>query len=438
MRLFRKPETRALGEYIKIFGPAMLLTLAGFVVAYQFVDPAPPDHIVIGTGSESGAYYKFGQAYREILKQNGVELEVRLTAGSVENIRLLEAKSGGVEVAFVQGGTGALAQSDDIVSLGSLFFEPSWIFHRPDIAVSRLSDLQGLRVAVGAEGSGTRVLAMHLLGLNGITANNTQILPYGSQQAVDMLLNGDLDVAIFVATHRAPYILTLMDSKSVRLVGLERAEAYALRYHYLHVQKLPEGVIDFEANIPPRDMNLVAPATQLAARTDLHPALVDLLLQAATEVHGAGGGFEGEGEFPAPKYLDFPLSKEARQYYKSGTPFLQRYLPFWVANFLARMKVLLLPLLALMFPLFKLMPPLYRWRIRSRIYRWYSELEAVDPEKQKDQVEKRLDEYIAELDRIEDKVSRVSIPLAYSEELYDLRLHIDMLRNKLIRAGQKE
>ena len=163
-------------------------------------------------------------------------------------------------------------------------------------------------------------------------------------------------------------------------MGLDRAEAYALRYHYLHVLKLPEGVIDFQSNIPSRDLTLVAPTTQLVARSDLHPALIDLFFQTAEKVHKSGGGFERRGEFPAPKYLDFELSPEAKRYYQSGPSFLQRYLPFWVANFFSRMKIMLLPLVALLYPLFKLMPPIYRWRMRSRIYRWYSELESVDPE----------------------------------------------------------
>ena len=221
-------------------------------------------------------------------------------------------------------------------------------------------------------------------------------------------------------------------------MGLERAKAYALRYHYLHVLEVPEGVLNFEANIPSRDITLVAVTTQLAARSDLHPALINLLLQAAEEIHHKGGGFEKEGQFPSPKYVDFDLSKEAVRFYKSGPPFLQRYLPFWVANFLTRMMVMLVPLIALLYPLFKLMPLIYKWRMRSRIYRWYSELKAVDPDIQKDFVAERLEEYLAKLNKVENQVSNISIPPAYAEGLYDLRLHIEMLRNKLLKFGNKE
>ena len=237
-------------EKLKIFTPAMIVVLIGFVVAYQFVAPAPPRKIIIGTGSPKGAYFAFGKKYSEIFAKEKISLEVKITAGSAENLKLLEADSDGVDIAFVQGGMGAFARTKKLVSLGSFYFEHLWIFHQKDLTLNRLCDLKGLRVAVGEEGSGTKVLAMQLLVVNGITAKNTQLLSYDSQQATERLLNGEIDIAFFVTTHRSSYILSLFKSKSIELMGLERAEAYALRYHYLHVFKLPEGVIDFEDNIP--------------------------------------------------------------------------------------------------------------------------------------------------------------------------------------------
>jgi hypothetical protein len=197
------------------------------------------------------------------------------------------------------------------------------------------------------------------------------------------------------------------------------------------VLKVPEGVIDFAANIPSGDLTLVAPTTQLVARPDLHPALINLLLEAAEIVHKSGGDFEREGEFPTPKYLDFKLSPDAERYYKLGSPFLQRYLPFWIAIFVSRMAVLLLPLVAVVLPLFKLMPLVYRWRMRSKIYRWYSRLRKFDPERHKAETTERLQEYLVKLESIEEKVSNISVPLSFSEELFHLRMHIDLLRGKL-------
>ena len=428
---FRKELKLGFREKLIIVCPAVVLAILAFVVAFYFVDPFPPRRFTIGCGPPEGAKFNFAQAYQKILAKEGITLDLRNTAGSAENLKLLGAESDGVDVAFVQGSMKALAQDTDLVSLGSLFFEPMWIFLRNDVAVRRISGMKGLRLAVGEEGGGTKTLTMQLFEKNGINSQNTRILPYGYQKAAKMLLNGEVDAAFFVSTHLASYVIKLIDSKSVKLMGLERAEAYALLYHYLYVLKVPEGVIDFEANIPARDLTVVAPTTQLVARSDLHPALINMLLMAATVVHKLGGDFEREGEFPTPKYLDFKLSPEAERFYKFGPPFLLRYLPFWIAIFVSRMTILLLPLIAVVLPLFKLIPLVYRWRMRSKIYRWYSRLRKFDPQRQKEEKDERLQAYLIGLEGIEEKVANIYVPLSYSEELYHLRMHIDMLRSKL-------
>jgi TRAP transporter TAXI family solute receptor len=435
--MFRKGEDRAFKDYVRIFGPAAFFTVLGFIVAYQFVQPAPPKQVVIATGMKEGAYYAYGKSYSEILARDGITLEVLSTAGSAENIELLEAETGGVDVAFLQGGTGSLATADDLLSLGSLYLEPLWLFYRANKSVNQISDLGGRRIAVGKKGSGTRMLAMQLLELNGLTSAPDLLISEGGKKAAKMLLNGSVDAAFFVTSHRSAVVRMLLKSEKARLLSFDRVEAYTTRYRFLKEVKLPEGVIDFEKNIPERDIILLAPAAQLVVREGFHPALIDLILEAAEGIHGPGGLFEEPDEFPSAKYLDFPLNKEARRFYESGPPFLRRHLPFWAATLVDRLKIMLLPLLVLLLPFFKLMPPIYRWRVRSRIYRWYSELEAVDPRIQKDDIGGRVEEYLAKLDRIEDKVIEVSIPLSYSEELYDLRLHIEMLRNELRKVGEK-
>jgi len=256
-------------------------------------------------------------------------------------------------------------------------------------------------------------------------------MSYSSQEAAAKLVNGDIDVACFVANPQSKTIMELLHSKNVQLLGIDRAEAYAMQYKYLHVLNLAEGVIDMVRNIPSEDRSLVAPTGQLVARSDLHPALIGLLLQAAEEVHYQGGLFGQEGQFPTPHFLDFQLSDEARRFYKHGPPFFQRYLPFWIANFLSRMKIMLLPLLALLFPLFKIMPAIYKWRMRSRIYRWYAELEDIDSAINRDHPAKDIAHYTDRLDALEQKVCHISVPLSFSEELYQLRLHINLLRGKL-------
>ena len=435
---FRKLKQLDAQEKITIFGPTILVLIFGFALAYQFVSPAPPRSMTIGTGSVGGAYFDYAKTYQKLLAEYGIELTIKTTAGSADNIQLLETETGGVDIAFVQGGMKHLSTTGGLVSLGSLFFEPLWVFHQHRFELKRLTDLKGLRIAIGEDGSGTKVLATKLLDLNGISNENAQLVSVGVQHAADLLLNGDLDVAMFVSTHRASYVSRLLVSKAVKLMGLERGKAYTLGYHYLYLLELPQGTLDFRANVPPHDLTLIAPTTQMLARSDLHPALIDLLLQAAEKIHHKGGGFEREGAFPSPKHIDFDLSEDAQRFYEAGPPFLQRYLPFWVATFLTRMKVMLLPLVVLLFPLFKIMPIAYRWRMRSKIYRWYSKLEAVDPKTHKKELPEHVDDYLLRLDMIEEQVSNVSVPLAYSEELYALRLHIGMLRQALLdlRTGE--
>ena len=428
---------RGLKDYLKIIGPGLIITIIGFLITYQFVAPAPPRHITIATGSTGGAYYAFGKAYSEILRRYGITLEVLPTAGSAENLQLLHKDDSPVDVAFLQGGIQTADRSTEIISLGSLYYEPLWGFQRRGRAIDRFGDLKGKRIAVGREGSGTKALVMQLLAFNGISEQNTEIFTQGGQKAANMLIAEELDAAFFVTAHHSPVIRQLLVSENILLWSFHRAAGYAARLHYLSVLELPEGAIDFQRNIPSESTTLIAPTTQLVARAQFHAALIDLLLQAATEVHRAGGLFEKTGEFPAPKYLDYKLSAEAERFYASGPPFLRRYLPFWVATFIDRTKVMLVPLLALFFPLFRMMPLIYRWRFRSKIYRWYKKLAEVDPELRADDTAAHLDEHLARLDRIEEQVCQTSVPLSFTNELYHLRLHIEMLRTKLNQASDK-
>jgi TRAP-type uncharacterized transport system substrate-binding protein len=436
LRLVEK-EKLTRREILKIFLPTAALTIIGFIVAFQYVDPAPPRNISIACGAPDGANCIFAEDYREFMAKEGISLNIKTSAGAVANLELLQQEKDGVDVAFVQGGLRSLVQNDQLMSLGSLFFSPLWIFHRNGVTIDLATDTKGLRLAVGEEGSGTKILTMHLLELNGVSAENTSILPVGSHTAADMLVAGEVDVAFFVSTHSAPYIEQLIKSKSVNLIGLRRAEAYTFLYPYLYMLRVPEGVIDFEANIPSSNLNLVASTTELVAKNEMHPALVNLLMQAAEEAHESGTEFERQEMFPSPNYLDFELSEDAEQYFESGPTFLQRYLPFWVANFISRMKVMLVPLIVVFFPLFKIIPPLYAWRTRRRIYRWYSELDAVDPDLNKEEVSDSLQEFLVKLDEIEDKVCNVTVPPSYSNGLYALRLHIGMLREKLLQSAKK-
>ena len=416
-------------EGLRVYGPAALLVLVAFGIGLYFVKPAPPTRLVMATGSPAGAYHAFGERYAELLAAEGITLELRNTAGSVENIGLLA--SGAVEVALVQGGTVPEGMDGGLHSLGSVFFEPLWLFHRAGLALDRLPALAGRRVAVGAPGSGTRVLVERLLTDNGVR-DTAVMLPLSGTEAVDALAAGEVDAVFLVTSADSGLVARLLREPGVELASLERAHAYARRYRYLSSLTLPEGAIDLAANVPPREVRLLAPAANLVGSAELHPALVNLLLQAAERVHGSGGWFEAPGQFPANAYLELPLGEEAARYYRFGPPFLQRYLPFWAASLLDRLKVMLLPLLVLMFPLFKIMPPLYQWRMRARVYRWYRELEAVDDVADAIDSETRRGELLAELERIEHDVREVKVPLSFTGQLYHLREHIHLVRQRLL------
>ncbi len=426
--------TRSWRDHLRFLGPAIIVTLIGFIVAYQFVDPAPPKRITLATGGTDGAYYLFGQRYRELLQRHGIELEVRATAGSLENLKLLEADSDGVDVAFVQGGTGEFSSGESLLGLASLYFEPLWVFYSADAPADDVTEFRGRRLAVGVEGSGTRAVAMQILADNGISASSATLLPLGGREAVHALNDGVADAVFLVASPDSPSVKALFENSEVHLMNFERAAAYTRIHRFLSSVILPQGVIDLNANVPARDVALLAPAATLVASPSLHPALVDMLLQAADEVHGSGGLFENRGEFPSEKFLEFPLSPDARRYFKSGPPFLQRFLPFWVATLIDRMLVMLLPLVALAIPLTRIMPPVLRWRIRSRIFRWYRELLAIDPALREEADRARLQQYVAAIDRIEKEVSKVDVPLSYADQLYHLRLHINLVRGELENA----
>ena len=415
--------------------PSLLLVIAAFWLAAQFIKPAPPDQLIISTGGEGGAYQRFAAKYKDVLERYGITLVEKPSAGSVENLERLRNPEFEVDAAFIQGGTARPGEDDELVSLGDFYHEPLWIFYR-EAAVhggDKLLDLKGRRVAVGGAGSGTQHLAMELLAANGIDASNTKLIEVGGLGLLERLRKNEVDAVFAVGPTQSSLVWSLLYTPGVRLMSLTHAEAYTRRFPYLARLVLPRGAIDLTQDIPPHDIQMVAPMATLLLREDTHPALVDLLMQAAAEVHGEPGVFQKPGEFPRAGHSEFPLSKEAERYYKSGKPFLQRYLPFWAATLIDRTVVMLVPLLAVLVPLFKFAPQIYGWRVRSRIYRRYGELKFLENEINEEPARHTRAEWLQKLDAIEQDASNIRTPLTFADMLYTLRGHIDLVRDMILR-----
>lgn len=408
---------------------AIVLALA-LVVAMFFVEPGPPRRIVMSTGAVDGGYHMYALRFKEILARDGVDLDLRISAGSQENVgRLMDEKSG-VEVGFFQGGSAFAANAPDLQSLGGIYYEPLWVFYRGAEARD-FGGLKGRRLAIGPEESGTRALALQLLAVNATVMPPTVLSAETGQEAADLLMQGKLDGVFLVAPAESPLVEKLASAPGIRLLSLERAEAYTRRFPYLTKLTLPRGVFDFINDVPARDVTLVSPTATLLARDRLHPALAFLLMRAATEIHGSAGLLSGMGEFPAPRNSEFPLGGEAQRYYKSGPPFLQRYLPYWVAVLVDRLWIILLPSLALLVPVTRVIPQIYRWRVRSRIYRWYARLKEVELELDEDPPKDKLEDMLERLDGIERSVNRINTPLAYTDNLYLFKQNVDLVRARV-------
>lgn len=412
--------------------PIVLITAIGFVVAYQFVEPAPPSRMTISAGGESGAYYAYAKRYAALLAQNGITLEVLTSEGSQQNLERLN--KGDADIAFIQGGIEEKLGEDEessLYSLGSVSYEPVWVFYRGEMRVDKLFQLRDQRIAVGEEGSGIRGLALQLLEANDIARDSSKLLPVAGLNAAEELQQGRIDAAFIVAPQEAPVVQVLLRSPGVRVMSFVQADAYARRFPFLSKVVLPRGVVDLVRDTPPRETVLLATTANVVARDDLHPALLNLLLQAMTEVNGKSGFFQRAGEFPAYKDHSFALSPEAARYYKSGPPFLQRYLPFWIAVLVERMFVLILPVIILLLPLLKLAPSIYSWRVRAKIFRCYGDLKFLENELRQNYDRARHADYSARLDRIEEDAYTRNIPLSFSDLFYTLREHINLVRAEL-------
>jgi hypothetical protein len=417
-------------------GPFLLLAVTLLVLAYGWLDPNPPKRVTLATGPAQSAYEAFGKRYAEALKKEGIEVVLLPSEGSAANLQLL--REGKADLGFVQGGSSEAGskQNEELESLGSLFLEPVWLFYReeaarrvnPEATLTALPELKGLRVNVGTPGSGLPSLMAKLLESNRIDSNSLVLSELEQTPATVAFLGGELDAIVFASAPESLMVQMLLQTPGVKLMDFAQSEAYSRRFAFLSPAVLPRGVVDLAANIPPQDGRLVAPTTTLLTRAGTHPALLQLFALAGNEIHGSAGWFKRAREYPKLANNEVPISAEAERSIKNDKPFLQRYLPFWVANLVERMWLVMGLIIAIMLPLSRIVPPLYEFRVRSRIFRWYGQLRDIENRIDSAGNQEALLEDLSDLDH---RAGKISVPLSYANELYALRSNIQLVRKKL-------
>ena len=421
-------------------GPGATLSAVVFtalvlmIAAFWFFHSAPPNTITITGGDEGSLFQRNAERYEKILARKGVKLKILPSEGSLENLKRLEDPKFHVDVGFVQAGVAKGRNIDNLVSLGSIAYEPLYLFCRADKPLNLLSQFSGKRLAIGEEGTGTNVLALELLALNGIKPGGpTTLLEIDDEEAEKALLESKIDGAFMMGDSASSKTMRdLLKQPGITVFNFSQADAYTRRIKYLNKLVLLEGSIDFGKNVPDHNINLLSPTVELIARSDLHPALSDLLLETATEVHSRAGRYQRQGEFPAPLEHEYPISSHAQRFYKSGKSFFYRYLPFGMASLLNRILVVIVPMILVLIPGLKSIPVIYRWRMRLRILRWYRALLGLESDLCLNVTSEKREELLRRLDQIELAVNNMKVPASFADQFYSLRSHVAIVRARLM------
>lgn len=411
----------------------LFIVVVGLAAVIGVIRSAPPRNLVITSGPPGSSFQRYADSYQKLLAKHGVTLEVLPSDGSLDNLRRLQSDDSKADIGFVQGGLAKDADVSRLVSLGSVAYQPLWLFYREQASMTRMSELTGQKVAVGAPGSGTRALALALLAANGITGDPTTFLDLDSEAAANGLLDGKLDAVFLMGDTASQQTLrSLLRGTGVRLFNFAQADAYVRRFNFLNKMRLPEGSIDLGRDLPAEDVTLVGPTVELVARKNLNSALSDLLLEVAQEVHGKAGLLQKRGEFPAPLEHEIPVSDDAQRFFKSGKSFLYRAIPsFWIANLVNRLLVAIVPLILVIVPAVRLFPVLYRWSIQLRIYRCYRPLLRIERDAFGSLSGDRVRELLGQIDEVEDAVSHVRVPASFASQFYELQGHLAFVRKRL-------
>jgi NMT1-like family len=415
--------------------PVALLLGAAVWVGVKSLRFAPPGTIRFVSGPDGSGFRMQADKYKKIIEGYGVKVEILPSRGALDNLQRLASPQSHVDVGFVQGGLTDGIDISRLISLGSVYAQPLMVYGRSAEPIELLSQFKGKRIAIGPEGSGTRVLAMKLLKANELDTPPTVLVDTGGEDAAKALVAGTIDAAFLMGDSATPQVMrSLRYAPGIELASFRQADGYLRKFRFLSKLTLPEGAMDLAKDYPPRTLQLIGPTVELVARKDLHPALSDLLIGAAREIHGAPGLFRNAGEYPAPLARDFPIGRDAERYYKSGEQFLYKRLPFWLASLIDRLLVLVLPLLVIIVPTTKLAPAIYKWRVRSRIYRWYGALMAIEREMMGEHTPAQRAEIVKRLDEMTVAVNELKTPPSFADQLYVLRDHVAAVRQRAAAA----
>jgi TRAP-type uncharacterized transport system substrate-binding protein len=411
-------------------GLAAVLCIVGMSwLALDHFVPAPPSRFIIATGQKNQTYEAIGKRYQDILARSHVDVELRLTNGAGDNVKLLDDPTAGIKVGIAQGGISDSDRSPDLLSLGRINYQIYWIFHRAAEPLDDLRQLKGKRIAVGPSGSGQRVMAEKILGLGGVNSENTTLLNLTTQVAEEELNDGQIDALFLPIALDAPILKTLLKNPRIRAMSFTEAEAVTRIFPFLVRLVLPRAVIDFEKVVPATDLVLIAATNVVLVRKDIHPALIDLLAQAMVEAHGRPGIFQQAGEFPTLTDPEYPVAPSARDFYKNGPSFLNRYLPFWMTSYAQRIIAVLVAVIAIVLPVFSYAPKLYLWFVHDRMRKLYRRLRLVDKALLAELTSPQVQSLQTDLDSIDRAASIV--PMRNSDLFFDLRTHIDRTRSHL-------
>jgi TRAP transporter TAXI family solute receptor len=401
-----------------------------FSFTSQFIEPLPEKKITIATGREDGNYHALALEYKKLLAKEKVELHIIPTAGSLDALKLVQNNQ--ADIAFYQSGLLKEHNHSEVESLATIYFEPISIFYNKELNLSYINQLKGKRIAIGEEGSGTKVVASKLLRANLIDQNNSTLHYLNNQQALEAIQNRHIDALFIVSSANSAVITALLQSPDIELLHIKRAQAYDKRFAYLTALTLYEGSIDLMENLPNKDTTLLSTTASLIANQSLEDELIRIFMKQLKKVHIKESILQKRGEFPSQNYLEIELNSEAKRYLEHGDTWLEKIFPFWIANNIDRLKILLIPLITLLIPLLKSALPIYRWSIRFSIYRWYDDINAIDLKLDTPLSKEELESLYQELMHLSKEIKETTkVPLSYMGEYYNLRIHLRLITQRI-------